>query len=259
MHGVRLLFLPFRICQFWFRNLAIQDLVYKPQRGKFDWNNPERSPISARDLRQPLPSQEGDFHRLRIQEIEDMLLLLVQWKGCVEDLQLGVESYQKKTNLSEGSSDSPERDGIYPGISIVSVDVLRSLVMKSSYIRVNSFTMMMEILLDVIIKHSSWYGYFAILYDSTCCRTTGKNRCVRSIRIKLVPGKWITVVNQFSISIGEIVLMGLLLSFNTSAGNPVKKILLKLNLLSTRVNPQGFARLCKMVVELPDSSWLTRS
>ncbi|GKB16403.1 hypothetical protein Tco_0850326 [Tanacetum coccineum] len=66
----------------------------------------------------------GDFHRLRIQDIEDMLLLLVQGKvtnlnveECiafnvslrmftrsvviqrhVEDLQLGVESYQKKLN-----------------------------------------------------------------------------------------------------------------------------------------------------------------
>ncbi|GJT12765.1 hypothetical protein Tco_0859807 [Tanacetum coccineum] len=41
------------------------------------------------------------------------------------------------------------------------------------------------------------------------------------------------------------------LLFNTSAGNPVKKILLKLNLSDHR--------LCKMVVEVPDSSWLTRS
>ncbi|GJV25427.1 hypothetical protein Tco_1378122 [Tanacetum coccineum] len=41
------------------------------------------------------------------------------------------------------------------------------------------------------------------------------------------------------------------LRFNTSAGNPVKKILLKLNLSDHR--------LFKMVVEVPDSSWLTRS
>nr|GEV28562.1 retrovirus-related Pol polyprotein from transposon TNT 1-94 [Tanacetum cinerariifolium] len=70
--------------------------------------------------------KEGDFKRLRIQDIEDMLLLLVQGKltnltveerfafnvslrmftksiviqRCVEDLQLGVESYQKKLNLT---------------------------------------------------------------------------------------------------------------------------------------------------------------
>nr|GFB40982.1 hypothetical protein [Tanacetum cinerariifolium] len=39
--------------------------------------------------------KQGDFKRLRIQYIEDMLLLL-----AVEDLQLGVESYQKKLNLT---------------------------------------------------------------------------------------------------------------------------------------------------------------
>nr|GEX20213.1 hypothetical protein [Tanacetum cinerariifolium] len=69
---------------------------------------------------------EGDFKRLRIQDIEDMLLLLVQGKLTnlmveerfafnislriftrsiviqrrVEDLQLGIESYQKKLNLT---------------------------------------------------------------------------------------------------------------------------------------------------------------
>ncbi|GJS02570.1 hypothetical protein Tco_0319078 [Tanacetum coccineum] len=71
--------------------------------------------------------REGDFKRLRRQDIEDMLLLLVQGKlanlnleeryalnvalqiftrriviqECVEDLQLGVESYQKKINLKK--------------------------------------------------------------------------------------------------------------------------------------------------------------
>ncbi|GJU56796.1 hypothetical protein Tco_1234562 [Tanacetum coccineum] len=71
--------------------------------------------------------KEGDFHRLQIQDIEDMLLLLVQGKLTnlnveerlafnvslrmftrsvviqrrVEDLQLGVESYQKKLNLTK--------------------------------------------------------------------------------------------------------------------------------------------------------------
>nr|GEX70193.1 uncharacterized mitochondrial protein AtMg00810-like [Tanacetum cinerariifolium] len=71
--------------------------------------------------------KEGDFKRLRIQDIEDMLLLLVQGKltnltvkerfafnvslrmftrsiviqRCMEDLQLGVKSYQKKLNLTK--------------------------------------------------------------------------------------------------------------------------------------------------------------
>nr|GFB31015.1 hypothetical protein [Tanacetum cinerariifolium] len=71
--------------------------------------------------------KEGDFKRLRLQDIEDMLLLLVQGKLSnltveerfafnfslrmftrsiviqrrMEDLQLGVESYQKRLNLTK--------------------------------------------------------------------------------------------------------------------------------------------------------------
>nr|GEW17136.1 hypothetical protein [Tanacetum cinerariifolium] len=74
--------------------------------------------------------KEGDFKRLRIQDIKDMLLLLVQGKLTnltveerfsfnvslqmftrsiiiqrrVEDLQLGVESYQKKLNLTKSDT-----------------------------------------------------------------------------------------------------------------------------------------------------------
>nr|GEU46246.1 hypothetical protein [Tanacetum cinerariifolium] len=73
------------------------------------------------------PIKEGDFKRLHLNDIEDMLLLIVQKKlnnldwnvivhlevslrmfirrnvihARVEDLQLGVESYQKKLNLSK--------------------------------------------------------------------------------------------------------------------------------------------------------------
>nr|GEV28905.1 hypothetical protein [Tanacetum cinerariifolium] len=74
--------------------------------------------------------KEGNFKRLRIQDTEDMLLLLVQGKltnltveerfafnvslrmfmrsiviqRCVEDLQLGVKSYQTKLNLTKSDS-----------------------------------------------------------------------------------------------------------------------------------------------------------
>nr|GFC03145.1 hypothetical protein [Tanacetum cinerariifolium] len=78
--------------------------------------------------------KEGDFKRLRLQDIEDMLLLLVQgklsnltveerfafnvslWmftrsiviKRRVEDLQLGVESYQKRLNLTNPDTYRPD-------------------------------------------------------------------------------------------------------------------------------------------------------
>nr|GEU48501.1 integrase, catalytic region, zinc finger, CCHC-type, peptidase aspartic, catalytic [Tanacetum cinerariifolium] len=80
--------------------------------------------------------KEGDFKRLRIQDIEDMLLFLVQGKLTnltveerfafnvslrmftrsiviqrrVEDLQLGFESYQKKLNLTKPDTDETLTD-----------------------------------------------------------------------------------------------------------------------------------------------------
>ncbi|GJS02203.1 hypothetical protein Tco_0318711 [Tanacetum coccineum] len=78
--------------------------VYKATTDQLDWNNPEGQQY-PHDLRKPLPLipssrghqhldwitvrrdddklytfKEGDFNRLRIQDIEDMLLLLVQGK-----------------------------------------------------------------------------------------------------------------------------------------------------------------------------------
>nr|GFC22310.1 hypothetical protein [Tanacetum cinerariifolium] len=79
-------------------------------------------------------NEEGDFKRLRLQDIEDMLLLLVQMKLSnltveerlafnvslrmftrsivikrrVEDLQLGAKSYQKKLNLTKPDTYRPD-------------------------------------------------------------------------------------------------------------------------------------------------------
>ncbi|GJW07448.1 hypothetical protein Tco_1569871 [Tanacetum coccineum] len=115
--------------------------VFKDTNEQLDWNNPKGTPY-PHNLSKPLPLipnargrllykfREGDFKRLRRQDIEDMLLLLVQGKLTnlnlderyalnvalrmytrriviqerVEDLQLGVESYQKKINLSRPDS-----------------------------------------------------------------------------------------------------------------------------------------------------------
>nr|GEW73182.1 hypothetical protein [Tanacetum cinerariifolium] len=95
--------------------------------------------------------KEGDFKRLRIQDIEDMLLLLVHGKltnltveECfafnvsfqmftrsiviqrrVEDLQLGVESYQKKLNLTK-----PDTDGTLTDVRTALDDRLRGIRMQ---------------------------------------------------------------------------------------------------------------------------------
>nr|GEU63279.1 hypothetical protein [Tanacetum cinerariifolium] len=97
--------------------------------------------------------KEGDFKRLRIQDIEDMLLLLVQGKltnltieECfafnvslrmftrsivihwrMEDLQLGVESYQKKLSLTK-----PDTDGMLNDVQTALDDRLKG---QSSWIR----------------------------------------------------------------------------------------------------------------------------
>nr|GEW96363.1 hypothetical protein [Tanacetum cinerariifolium] len=95
--------------------------------------------------------KEGDFKRLRIQDIEDILLLLVQGKLTnltvkerfafnvslrmftrsiviqrrVEDLQLGVESYQKKLNLTR-----PDTDGMLIDVRTALDDRLKRIRMK---------------------------------------------------------------------------------------------------------------------------------
>nr|GEV60945.1 putative reverse transcriptase domain-containing protein [Tanacetum cinerariifolium] len=92
--------------------------------------------------------KEDDFKRLRIQDIEDMSIVI---QRHVEDLQLGVESYQKKLNLTKSDTDGmltnvrtalddrlkgiqmhhsqaggkPEPEGSTQGYLLVSVKVLR--------------------------------------------------------------------------------------------------------------------------------------
>ncbi|GJV65980.1 hypothetical protein Tco_1476808 [Tanacetum coccineum] len=93
---------------------------------KYDYGHLEEIEVH-RDDQKLYTFKEGDFKRLRLQDIEDMLLLLVQQKLTnliidkwydlnvalrmytrriiiqkrVEDLQLGVKSYQKKLNLTK--------------------------------------------------------------------------------------------------------------------------------------------------------------
>nr|GFA97299.1 hypothetical protein [Tanacetum cinerariifolium] len=93
---------------------------------KYDYGHLEEIEV-RQDDQQLYKFKEGDFKRLRLQDIEDMLLLLIQQKLTnltiderydlnvalrmftrriviqkrVENLQLGFESYQKKLNLTK--------------------------------------------------------------------------------------------------------------------------------------------------------------
>nr|GEW08272.1 hypothetical protein [Tanacetum cinerariifolium] len=95
--------------------------------------------------------KEGDYKRLGFQDIEDMLILLTQGKLTnltieerlalnvslrmftrtiviqrrVEDVQLGVESYQKKLNLIR-----PDTDGTLNDVWIALEDILKKIRMK---------------------------------------------------------------------------------------------------------------------------------
>ncbi|GJX90327.1 hypothetical protein Tco_0343653 [Tanacetum coccineum] len=117
-------------------NLTLSKDVYSKRRiiavtrlkimKMYDYGHLEEIEV-RRDDQKLYTFKEGDFKRLRLQDIEDMLLLLVQQKLTnltideryalnvalrmftrriviqrrVEDLQLGVESYQKKLNLTK--------------------------------------------------------------------------------------------------------------------------------------------------------------
>ncbi|GJU79747.1 retrovirus-related pol polyprotein from transposon TNT 1-94 [Tanacetum coccineum] len=117
---------------------------YKAVTDRLDWTNPEGKEYPF-DLSKPLPliedrgiedmvPSEGDFPRLNMRDIEDMPLFLVQKKLSnlerddifdlnvalwmftrrvvilkqVEDLQLGVKSYQKKLNITNLETFRPD-------------------------------------------------------------------------------------------------------------------------------------------------------
>ncbi|GKD63556.1 hypothetical protein Tco_1305664, partial [Tanacetum coccineum] len=62
--------------------------------------------VVRRADRQKYTFKEGDFVNLHLNDIEDMLLFVAQHKR-VKDVQLGMESYQKKLNLTKPQQDFP--------------------------------------------------------------------------------------------------------------------------------------------------------
>nr|GEV51520.1 hypothetical protein [Tanacetum cinerariifolium] len=112
-----------------FQTGADDQLIVQTSQHPEWFSQPRRPPLPnlRRDDDKIYKFKEGDFKRLRLQDIEDMLLLLVQGKLSnltveerfafnvslrmftrstvikrrVEDLQLEVESYQKKLNLTK--------------------------------------------------------------------------------------------------------------------------------------------------------------
>ncbi|GJT98418.1 hypothetical protein Tco_1093936 [Tanacetum coccineum] len=119
---------------------------------KYDYGHLEEIEV-CRDDQKLYTFKEGDFKRLRLQDIKDMLLLLVQQKLTnliiderydlnvslcmftrriviqrqVEDLQLGVKSYQKKLNLTKPDTFS---DGTLDDVRSALNDISKGIRME---------------------------------------------------------------------------------------------------------------------------------
>ncbi|GJW11179.1 hypothetical protein Tco_1577006 [Tanacetum coccineum] len=215
--------------------------------------------------------REGDFKRLRRQDIEDMLLLLVQGKLTnlslddryalnvalrmytrriviqerVEDLQLAVESYQKKINLTRPDTTRPDLRKMtpytgYPDVQgIIYQDELnRNRLMRTdelhkfsdatlNHVRTTLNDIATGIQMDYLPKRrwSPQDKRRARVMISAIDKKLRDRRLMRSLE-KFVGGR----------------------PFYTSAGNPVKEILLKLNLLDHR----SILTDSKMVVKVGD-------
>ncbi|GJZ22425.1 hypothetical protein Tco_0559464 [Tanacetum coccineum] len=193
--------------------------------------------------------KEGDFHRLQIQDIEDMLLLIVQGKLTnlnveerlafnvslrmftrsvviqrrVEDLQLGVESYQKKLNLTK--PDTLMRiDELHKFSDGTLDDVRTALNDRLKGIR-------MEYLPQTFWSQRDKANARAMI--QAIDKRLKTRRIMRSLE-RFVGGRPYGEHAEYDESNTYV-----LERFNTTAGNPVKKILLKLNLSDHRLFKDG--------------------
>ncbi|GJY92452.1 putative reverse transcriptase domain-containing protein [Tanacetum coccineum] len=223
--------------------------------------------------------KEGDFHRLRIQDIEDMLLLLVQGKLTnlnveerlafnvslrmfarsvviqrrMEDLQLGVESYQKKLNLRKPDtyiSNLRRRDAYTPysdprGFIYENKDKKNRLMLIDELQKFSDGTLddvrtalndrlkgiRMEYLPQTFWSQRDKANARAMI--QAIDKRLKTRRIMRSLE-RFVGGRPYGEHAEYDESNTYV-----LERFNTTAGNPVKKILLKLNLSDHRLFKDG--------------------
>ncbi|GKA76562.1 reverse transcriptase domain-containing protein [Tanacetum coccineum] len=206
-------------------------------------------------------TREGDFPRLWINDIEDILLLVVQNRltnlsgddGAdfaialrmftrslviqkrVEDLQLGVESYQKKINVTKPDTTRPDLRKRHPytpykdpqGFIYVD-DYKRNRLMRSDELYKFSDGMLIRLLssLEDITKNID-REYLPKRRWSTLEKKRD-HFMIKDINKLLKERRMMRSLDKF---VGE--------RFDTSAGNPVKEILLKLNLPDHRIFKDG--------------------
>ncbi|GJS84365.1 hypothetical protein Tco_0750906 [Tanacetum coccineum] len=220
--------------------------------------------------------KEGDFNRLRIQDIEDIPLLLVQGKR-VEDLQLGVESYQKKLNLTKPDTYRPDlkRREAYIAYSNPRGFIYQKKDKKNRLIRIDELHKLSDGTPDDVrtALNDCLKGIRMQYLPQTIRRQRDKDnagamiqaidkqlktrRIMQSLE-KFVGGRPYEEHAEFDESDTHV-----LERFDTSAGNPVKEILLKLNLPDHRILKDGGEVLksknFKEVLRHSDTECLSRS
>ncbi|GJS21754.1 hypothetical protein Tco_0450386 [Tanacetum coccineum] len=193
--------------------------------------------------------KEGDYNRLRLQDIEDTLLLLVQGKLTninieerlalgvslrmftrsivirrrVEDLQLGIESYQKKLNLTKTDTYRSDLKRKTPYTTYSN---------PKCFIYQNKDKKNILMYIDELHKFSDG-TLNDVRYDL--------DDILKRIRIEYLPQTvWRNVDRERAgVMIQAIDRQLKNRRFDTSAGNPVKEILLKLNLPDHRILKDG--------------------
>ncbi|GJU28681.1 hypothetical protein Tco_1167302 [Tanacetum coccineum] len=183
--------------------------------------------------------KEGDFPRLQINDIEDMLILVL-----VEDLQLGVESYQKKINITKPDTTRPDLIKRHP---------------YTPYKDLQGFIYVEEYKRNRLMRSDELYKFS----DGTLTRLLSSVEDItKNIDMEYLPKRrWSTLEKKrahFMIKdINKLKERRMMRSlekfvgerFDTPAGNLVKKILLKLNLSDHRSILTDSKGYLKMVME----------
>ncbi|GJT67692.1 hypothetical protein Tco_1019172 [Tanacetum coccineum] len=199
--------------------------------------------------------KEGDFPNLNLRDIEDMLLLLVQKKISnlerdvifnlnvalriftrsivilkrVEDLQLGVESYQKKLNITKPETFRSGISKLTPYTAyknpqgIIYQDKLKRNSLEMEYLPKRTWSELDRKRSRIMIKAIDQQ-----LFERRLMRNFQNRRDLpRDIPLDSVG---VLSIHNDDGNPARANIKQALGRFNTSAGNPVKEILLKLNL-----------------------------
>ncbi|GJV12056.1 hypothetical protein Tco_1353597 [Tanacetum coccineum] len=206
--------------------------------------------------------KEGDFNRPHIQDIKDMLLLLVQGtltnltveerlafnlslriftrsvviQRRVEDLQLGVESYQKKLNLTKPDTYRPDlkRREAYTAYSNPRGFIYQNKDKKNRLMRIDELHKFSDGTLNDVrtALNDRLKGIRMEYLPQTIWRQSDKDKAGAMIQAIDKQLKTRRIMRSLEKFVGGR-------PFETSAGNPVKEILLKLNLPDHRILKDG--------------------